>query len=47
MMDYCERCGWHDELVSCIGPDNELLARICEECAKEYIYSGLDEEVIE
>jgi hypothetical protein len=41
--DFCERCQRFDELVACIGPDGALLAMICEDCAKEYIYSGLDE----
>jgi len=39
----CERCGWVDDLVSCFGPDWELLARICDECVREYIESGLDD----
>jgi len=41
---HCERCQKEDwDLVTCIGPEGELLARICEDCAKEYIFSGLDE----
>jgi len=43
MIAHCIRCGILDELVDCIGPDGELLARICEPCAKEYLFSGLDE----
>jgi len=43
--DFCERCQKFDELVACIGPDGALLAMICEDCAKEYIYSGLDEAI--
>jgi len=41
---HCDRCQiyiW--DLVSCIGPEGELLGRICEDCAKEYLASGLDE----
>jgi hypothetical protein len=41
---HCDRCQiyiW--DLVSCIGPDGELLGRICEDCAKEYLASGLDD----
>jgi len=41
--DYCERCQLYDELVACIGPDGALLAMICEDCAKEYLASGLDD----
>jgi hypothetical protein len=41
--DFCVRCQRFDVLVACIGPDGELLAMICEDCAKEYIYSGIDE----
>ncbi len=40
---FCERCGISDSLISCIGPSGELLARICNECATEYMDSGIDE----
>jgi len=39
--DFCVRCQRFDELVACIDAKGVLLAWICEECAKEYIYSGL------
>ena len=43
MIAHCIRCGTQGELVEVIGPDDELLARICEQCVKEYLDSGLDE----
>ncbi len=39
----CERCGRLGNLVFCYGPNDELLAAICDDCAKEYIDSGIDE----
>jgi len=38
----CERCNVWEEVVSCIDKDGKLLARICEDCVRDWINSGLD-----
>ncbi len=44
MIDHCLRCDRLDDLVDCINSQTgELLARICENCVKEWNESGLDD----